>query len=457
MEHKKTLGEFSGATVLKFICFSLVGLFVFFVQYEIYVWGVPRNSITVDHVAWFLRGLFGQAGAAPGAVRWVALAMIIYGCIRPFVLKTWNKGASAVIFQCFRLLGLVFAILFLTGTAPDWLMSGERAGNMLPFLFNNLAVMLTFLIPLGAFFLVFLTSFGLMEFIGVFARPLMRRVYRVPGRAAIDAVGSFVGSYAIALLITDKQYREKFYTKREAVIIATGFSTVSAAFVLVVARTLDIMDYWNLFFWTSLVITFLVTIVTARAWPVSRIPNEYIDGSTEPYVEPVDEHGGIIKTGLFEAFSAAERTGGFLKTLGKGLIDGINLSSGFIPTILSIGLVGLLLVEFTPVFDIMGYLFLPFTWLISFLIDVVPMDMARAVSTSLAEMLLPAVLATEMSLAARYVVGVVCVSSILFFSACIPCIKGTSIPVSVWQLVVVWIWRVILSILIAGVFAAVLF
>jgi len=58
---------------------------------------------------------------------------------------------------------------------------------------------LTFLVPIGSIFLAFLTNYGLMEFVGVFVRPLMRRIWKTPGRSAIDAVASFVGSYSVAL------------------------------------------------------------------------------------------------------------------------------------------------------------------------------------------------------------------------------------------------------------------
>ena len=42
------------------------------------------------------------------------------------------------------------------------------------------------------------------------------------GRSAIDAVASFVGSYSLALLITNRVYKEGKYTTKAA-IIATGF------------------------------------------------------------------------------------------------------------------------------------------------------------------------------------------------------------------------------------------
>lgn len=91
-----------------------------------------------------------------------------------------------------------------------------------------------------------LTSYGLMEFFGIFLQKLMRPAWRTPGRSSVDAVASFVGSYSLGLLITGEMYKTGRYTAREAAIIATGFSTVSATFMIVVAETLGIMGSWNL-------------------------------------------------------------------------------------------------------------------------------------------------------------------------------------------------------------------
>lgn len=50
----------------------------------------------------------------------------------------------------------------------------------------------------------------------------------------------------------------------------------------------------------------------------------------------------------------------------------------------------------------------------------------------------------------RLTVGVVSVSSIVFFSALVPCVLATKVPLSVGRLVVIWFQRVILGILITG-------
>src|SRR5690625_6781183 len=85
----------------------------------------------------------------------------------------------------------------------------------------------------------------------IFPQPVMRPLFKTPGRSAIDAVASFVGSYSLGILITDRVYQQGGYTGREAAIVATGFSTVSAAFMVIVAKSLDLLLMWTTFFCAS--------------------------------------------------------------------------------------------------------------------------------------------------------------------------------------------------------------
>ena len=81
---------------------------------------------------------------------------------------------------------------------------------------------------------------------------------------------------------------------------------------------------------------------------------------------------------------------------------------------------------------------------------------AKAVSMGIAEMFLPALLVTEAALVTKFVIGVVCISQILFFSAVVPVILSTEIPISIPKIIVIFVERTILSILIATPFALLL-
>ena len=122
------------------------------------------------------------------------------------------------------------------------------------------------------------------------------------------------------------------------------------------------------------------------------------------------------------------------------------MALSILPSIMSVGLIGLLLAKYTPVFDWLGFVFYPLTAL--FGLDSA-MELAKASATGLAEMFLPALLLAHADLAVRFSAGVVSVSGIVFFSASIPCILSTRIPVNLGHLLAIWFLRVALSLLLA--------
>lgn len=271
----------------------------------------------------------------------------------------------------------------------------------------------------------------------------MRPVFRTPGRSAVDAVASFVGSYSIALIITNGVYRENRYTAREAAIIATGFSTVSVTFLLVVARTLGLMGMWSTYFFVSMVVTFIVTAITARLWPLRSIPNTYYGGKAA--IEP-EETGSRLQRAWKQGLKTAGSQPPVLKLCGENLWAGLKMAFGVIPAITSVGLLGLWLAEFTPLFDVFGYLFYPFFKIFGVSQAVLG---GKAAALCLPEMFLPSILIKQSgTLLLKFVIAVVSISEILFFSASIPCIMGTDIPLKMRDIIVIWFERVVLSIVI---------
>lgn len=419
----------TGWNIARFVIFSLIGMFMFFVPVTI----GGKSSIPLDHIVTAVQTWF------PSLVPVYALIVILLGCIYPFWSKTWNKDRVTAIFSFLKLLGLLVAVMIYFQFGPAWLFQPDMG----PFLWSKLVIPVGLLVPIGAIFLALLVGYGLLEFFGVFLRPVMRPVFKTPGRSAIDAVASFVGSYSLGLLITNRVFKEGKYTIKEAVIIATGFSTVSATFMIVVAKTLGLMGMWNTYFWTTLVVTFLVTAITVRLWPIRGKSNAYYAGQGDPELEIREQ---LFRHAWQNALQAAHQAPSIGKNIGSNLKDGFVMAMSILPTIMSVGLIGLVLAKFTPVFDIIGYLFYPFTWLLQ-IPD--PMLAAKASAVEIAEMFLPALLAAKAALLTKFIIGVVSVSSVLFFSAMIPCILSTEIPVSIPELLVIWFERTVLSLILA--------
>ncbi|AJE32889.1 hypothetical protein B842_05190 [Corynebacterium humireducens NBRC 106098 = DSM 45392] len=415
----------------RFFVFSAIGIFAFFVPFTV----AGKNTILLDHMVGWVEGALGEG------TRYLILAIILAGAVYPFVTGRWRSSPARMVFALLNVLGLFVGIMLVSGIGPAFLFEP----NLGPFLYDKLVIPVGLLIPLGGIFLAFLVGFGLMEFIGVLVQPFMRPVFKTPGRSAIDAVASFVGSYSLGLLVTNRVYRGGGYTAKEASIIAAGFSTVSATFMVVIARTLDLMPVWGMYFAATLVVTFLVTVVLVRIPPLSRISESY-----HPEAEPRPE-AVITSNRLRAAWAAAgetlEASPPVWRVVWQNFRDGVVMVMQILPGILSVGLIGLLIATYTPVFKIIGLVFWP---LLVLLRIPEPVLASEALSIGLAEIFLPATLvAGHESEVLRLVIAMVSVSQVFFFSAMIPAVMATEIPLKIWQMVLMWFQRVVLSTLVA--------
>lgn len=418
----------SALTLIKIFFLSLIGIVMFFLSVDI----GGKETILIDHIASFV-----IVDLRPMALTLILLIMA-YGAFSPYITGKYKSSVSEMIFSVFKVIGFILGIMYLTGYAPEWAMKPD----MLPFLFEKLALSVGLLIPVGAIALTFLIGFGLLEFVSVFMEKLMRPLFRTPGASAIDAVASFVGSYSIGLLITDRVYKQGKYSHREAVIVATGFSTVSATFMIIVAKTLGLMEYWNFYFWSTFFVTFTVTSITVYLPPISLFDNVAKDPMPEPPKKDKFKHAALL------GIEQYERNPNVLKLIWANLKDGLAMSSVVAPSILAIGFIGLVLSKYTPIFEWFGVVLKPFLWMTGF---EDAQQYSGALASGLAEMFLPSILLKDADLSIRFITAVTTVGSVLFFSGSIPCILATSVRIKIWQLILLWFIRTVLCLLMASV------
>lgn len=414
--------------VLSFFFYSSIGIFMFFVPIHLN----GKKSIPLDHLVTWIRSL------SPTVITFYILLVILAGAAYPFLSGTWKKNKIEMILSGLKVFGAVAAILIVFEIGPAWLLQEDMG----PYWYHVVITPIGVLVPIGAVFLALLVGYGLLEFIGIMMQPVMRPIWRTPGRSAIDAVASFVGSYSIGLLITNRIYKEGKYSKKEATIIATGFSTVSATFMIVVANTLGLMEIWNLYFWVTFLVTFLVTAITVRLWPIRQMKDDYYTG--EGYPEET-VHGNRIKFAFGKSMETVQNAPRLSENVVSNVKDGVLMAMSILPIIVAVELIGMFLATETMLFDYMAYLFLPLTWILQI---PEPFLVAKAAMINLVDMFLPSLMVLEASLETRFIVGTISISTIIFFSALVPCILSTDIPIKIREILAIWFIRTVLSLII---------
>lgn len=235
-------------------------------------------------------------------------------------------------------------------------------------------------------------------------------------------------------------YKNQRYNTREASVIATGFPVVCVSFFIVVAKTASIMHLWTQFFLTSLLVTYGVTAITARLYPLAgKSAGYYREGEGGPEEKP---DGRLIKAAWTEGLRVCQDAGPVLSNITKNVKNSFGLILEVLPNFMSIGLISLILENYTPVFDWFGYLFYPVTLLLQI---PEPLLAAKAAFLGLAEMYLPVLVVAGAPERTRFIISILSISQVLMFTSTIPCITATEIPVSLREMMIIWLERTILS------------
>ena len=472
-------------TLFRFLFFSVLGVFVFFVNvpfpaYQITIgpwqWGAvaAQSNVIVSHLTNLVKAAL-YTGNFP-AMPFVVWGIGVYSIVDLFVLrpeKFWGTTRVAAAFAIFKIIGF----LLLTCAIVDiylgfhfgfmsWFfdpVSSLGGKSISVFIMSNILVTICISIPAASLFLPLLVDYGLVEFVGVLVRAVMRPVFKLPGRSAVISVSAFLGNFSVGHIAVNDQYKTGRMTEREAVVIGSSLSTVSVGFLLALATNTGLNNqalwgksYWNQYFWLAFLVTLLVTLVGVRIFPLGKIPDNFCPGVEPNPEQPVKRQ--MFRAALTEALDQAQNQ----QDLGRRIAYIMKETIGVLGTVASgtafFASFGVVLYTFTPVVTWLGYLFRPFFMLFGF--SGAELEIASTgAMISFVEVTVPALLVTvgEWSMRLRFMLAVLPVSSIIFLASFVPCLMATDVPVKFWQLCLIWLGRMILSIVFAGIFAVLLF
>ena len=177
----------------------------------------------------------------------------------------------------------------------------------------------------------------------------------------------------------------------------------------------------------------------------------------EPNPEKIIKKG-LITAAFIEALEIVENQDSLIKRIGYieketlYVLGTVSAGTSFFGTF------GVVLYTFTPIIRFLGYIFWPFFRIFGFTGQELTTACTGAM-ISFVEVTVPALLVSTgvWSMRLRFMLAVLPVTSIIFLASFVPCCMGTEVPVKFWHLCLIWLERMILSILITGIFAVILF
>ncbi|MBY5920698.1 YjiH family protein [Ferrimonas balearica] len=431
-----------------FLLPSLIGVFLFMTPVSV------NGNLTIP-VAVLAKGLLAEMDSFGvtlvttvivfSAVMTLVTKLVKPGVIvnHPFMNSLFNVTPAWAVT---RVVGAVFVILTFFTVGPEAIHSGNTGGLVL----NDLAPLLFCVFLFAGLFLPLLVNFGLLEMVGTTMTKLMRPLFNLPGRSAVDCFASWVGDGSVGVLMTSKQYEQGHYTEREAAVIGTTFSIVSITFSLVVIGTVGLEAYFLPFFGTVCLAGIVVAIVVPRLPPLSNKKDQFVDGRTRTGDEEVIPAG---ETTLSFGYKLALARASKVKSMGdvarEGVHNAADMILGVLPVVMAIGTAGLMVAEYTPLFAMLGKPFVP-------LLELLQIPDAAAASQTMvvgfADMFLPAILAeginSEMT---RFVIAALSVTQLIYMSEIGALLLGSKVPVKLWELFIIFLLRTLVALpVIAG-------
>ena len=451
----KDLTKDYSLNVIRFVLATIAGILVFFVPMQI--GGAEKNILFGILVDFFVTTL-GTSWL------WICTFLIVFNAVSFFIGKYFSKEGTILknyyktdsVFQgILYVLGAVYAIMYAFQIGPEAVIGGDTSGVVI----KGIALSVGLIIPLGGLFIPLFVSYGGLEFLGTLLEPIMRPVFKIPGRAALDAVTSFVGASSIGAYLTSRIYKENLYTQKEAVIISTSFCVVSVGFAAFCAKTVGLLPIFPKIFIVSFIITFLIAIIMVRIPPISRKPEVYFNGKAQTEAEKQENrsfNAQIFKKGIDRAVQRASQSKGLIKEVGVGFIEGWKLVPKVLTLITAVGVTALMLAMYTPVFEWIGKPMIPYLNLFQ-----IPNATEIAPSTliGITEMYLPVLLIANqnVSIAAAFFVTVLTLVQIVFFAETAVVILISGIPVSAKELVIIFIERTLIAIPLIAISMHILF
>ncbi|MGR5066211.1 YjiH family protein [Photobacterium sp. DNB22_13_2] len=439
---------------LMFVLPSLLGVFLFMapISYQ------DSLTIPIAILAKSVQAVFGDM--LPAMVTFVialtAIASIATKLLKPKAIL--NSGFFSGLLNpslpwfVVQQLGAIFVIMTFFGIGPEMIHHGDTGGLVL----NDLLPVLFSVFLFAGLLLPLLLNFGLLEFVGALFTRVMRPLFNLPGRSAVNCIASWLGDGSVGVLMTSKQYESKIYTEREAAVIGTTFTAVSITFSLVVIAQVNLEHMFAPFYMTVCLAGLAAAVIVPRLPPLSWKKDRYIDGeSVKGDIEALPEGKTVIGFGLEQALEKASQVKSLRSMMIEGVKNAIDMIFGVLPVVMAIGTIALVIAENTPVFSLLGQPFIPF-------LELLRIPEAAAASETIvvgfADMFLPSILASGIeSDLTRFVIAAMSVTQLIYMSEIGALLIGSKIPVKPWELFMIFILRTLVTLPVIAMMAHIFF
>ena len=443
MEKKYT----NTANLMKFILGSAFGVLMFLIP-------IPQgDSFTtlLDFLKTFVKNLFG--GSLPYILTVLMIVAAVMSLYDYFCKPEWIRNnhylkkafTTTPFYLVSKVIGAIVCVMVVFNCGPEFITSIDTGATIVDLCCTLLCIVVSF-----SFILPFLTDCGIMEFLGVITRPVVRPLFGVPGRASVDLIASWFGASNAAVILTREQYMKGFYTKREAGYIMTNFSLVSIPFCLLIANTVGVAHLFPALYLCVCAVGIILAVIIRRLPPISKMSDTYKEGVGKMIHEEVPENVNMME---YAVEISCKRASTFTV---KGILESgfevvVGMFFDLIPIVIAWGTVALVIATYTPVFNWISY---PMGMFLNLLGVEEAFAVAPATLIGFTDMFIPALLVGGVaSVKTKFIIAVLSLVQIIYLTEVGAIVIKSEVPLNLWDLFVLFLERTIIAIPLIVLFA----
>lgn len=439
--------QYSNKQLAKFLIPTLIGILLFLTP--IFVDGrvTIMIALMIDFANEFTKPIMVHV-----AVAVTVLPAILSLTVKYSPLKN-NSNAFIQVFNptngwlIMRILGAIIMIMVYLQVGPEWIWHRNTGGVIL----YDIAPILIAIYFLSAILLPLLTEFGLMEFVGTFFNRAFKKIFGLPGCAAVDSIASWLSATSVGIILTTQQYKNGFYSSREACVIATNFSIVSIGYAYFLLKIIGLQDVFIPWYFSVAVTGIICAIILPKLPPLRFKAHAYHTGTKNEPAAESKTTGPLFKQALGQAVNRAEKAEAPLILLKRSFLVAFDLAISMYPAIMLVGALGLALIEFTPVFHLLSQPLVP-------LLQLLQLPEAEKASVALLagviDSIMPSILGASIeSEVTRFVLAGVAVTQIVFLSEVALVLMRAGIGLKLADILLIYALRVLISLPILAAFA----
>lgn len=439
--------EYSNKQLAKFLIPTLLGILLFLTP--IYIDG--RMTIMIALMIDFVND-FTKPIMVP-----VAVAVTVFPSILSLIVKYSSlKNNSNAFIQVFnptngwlitRILGAIVMMMVYLQIGPEWIWHRNTGGVIL----HDIAPILIAIYFISAILLPLLTEFGLMEFVGTFFNRVFQKLFGLPGSAAVDSIASWLSATSVGIILTTQQYKNGFYSSREACVIATNFSIVSVGYAYFLLKLIGLQDMFISWYFSVAITGIICAIILPKLPPLCFKKHSYHTGEKNQLATETITDEPLFQQAISKAINRAEKAESPQVLVRNSFLVAFDLAISMYPAIMLVGALGLALIEFTPIFQILSQPLVP-------LLELLQLPEAEKASVALLagviDSIMPTILGASIeSELTRFVLAGVAVTQIVFLSEVALVLMRAGIGLKLADILLIYVMRVLISLPILTLFA----